>query len=106
MSKILKSIKNLFAKSLCILGIASLIFATSSILPQSSDAAPSIARVSDKVIQPFEMTNPAATRSEAYDDIAKLNKDPKALIEAEMKEEQAEEKAYKQEQKAIENSSK
>ena len=32
-----------------------------------------IARGNDKVIQPFELTNPAATRSEAYDDIAKLN---------------------------------
>jgi hypothetical protein len=101
MKQILNAITNLLTKSLCILGIASLLFATNSIGPQSSYAAPPIARGNEEVIQPFEMTNPAATRSEAYDDIAKLNKDPKALIQAEMKEEQAEEKAYKQEQKAI-----
>jgi hypothetical protein len=106
MKNILKSIENLFVKSLCVLGIASIIFATNSILSPSSYAAPPIARGNDKVIQPFEMTNPAATRSEAYDDIAKLNKDPKALIEAEMKEEQAEEKAYKQEQEEIDRGSK
>ena len=77
----MKSIETLFVKSLCVLGIASIIFATNSILPPSSYAAPplaqppgtGIAQGNDKVIQPFELTNPAATRSEAYDDIAKLN---------------------------------
>ena len=43
--------------------------------------------------------SPAATRTEAYDDVAKLNKNPKELIAAENKEEQAEEKAYQAEQK-------
>ena len=106
MKKILNSIENLFIKSFWAIGLASLIFATNLIVPPSSYAAPPIARGNEKVIQPFEMTNPAATRSEAYDDIAKLNKDPKALIEAEMKEEQAEEKAFEQEQKEIENAGK
>jgi hypothetical protein len=114
MKNILNSIENLFRKSLWAFGLASLIFAINLIQPPSSYAAPSlaqppgtgIARGNEKVIQPFEMTNPAATRSEAYDDIAKLNKDPKALIEAEMKEEQAEEKAFEQEQKEIENAGK
>ena len=106
MKKILNSIENLFIKSLWAIGLASLIFATNLILLPSSYAAPPIARGNEKVIQPFELTNPAATRSEAYDDIAKLNKDPKALIEAEMKEERAEEKAFEQEQKEIESASK
>lgn len=101
MKKILNSIEHLFLKSLWAIGLASLIFATTLALPPSSYAATSVDRGNEKVIQPFELTNPAATRSEAYDEIAKLNQDPKALIEAENKEEQAEEKVYKQAQKAI-----
>ncbi len=103
MKKILNSIENLVLKSLVVFGLASLIFATNIILPQSSYAATPVKQSTEEVIQPFELTNPAATRSEAYDDIAKLNKDPKALIAAENKEERAEEKAYEQEQKAIDN---
>ena len=102
MKKLLNSIEKLFVKSLWAFGLATVIFAATFILPQSSYAATPVKQVAP-VIQPFELTNPAATRSEAYDEIAKLNKDPKALIAAENKEEQAEEKAYKQEQQAIEN---
>jgi hypothetical protein len=86
-------------KSLWAFGLASLIFMASLNFSPSGHAATS----AKETIQPFELTNPAATRSEAYEDIAKLNKDPKALIAAENKEEQAEEKAYKAEQKAVEN---
>jgi hypothetical protein len=99
MSEILNSIKHLLVKSIWAFGVASLIFTTSLNFALSSYAATS----AKEVIQPFELTNPAATRSEAYDDVAKLNKDPKALIAAENKEEQAEEKAYKAEQKAAAN---
>ena len=106
MKKILNSIEHLFIKSLWAVGLASVIFATSFILTQSSYAATPVKQAAPDVIQPFELTNPAATRSEAYDEIAKLNKDPKALIAAEAKEEQAEEKAYEQEQKAIGNAGK
>ncbi|WP_373546719.1 hypothetical protein [Chamaesiphon sp.] len=101
MKKILNSIEHLFIKSLWAFGLATVIFAASFILPQFSYAATPAKQVAEKVIQPFELTNPAATRSEAYDEIAKLNKDPKALIAAENKEEQAEEKAYEQEQKTL-----
>jgi hypothetical protein len=99
MSKIFNSIENLFVKSFWAFGLASLIFTASLNFSPSSYAATS----AKETIQPFELTNPAATRSEAYEDIAKLNKDPKALIAAENKEEQAEEKAYKAEQKAAKN---
>jgi hypothetical protein len=95
MKKILNSLECLFLKSLWAFGLASLIFTASLNFSPSSYAATS----AKETIQPFELTNPAATRSEAYDDIAKLNKDPKALIAAENKEEQAEEKVYKQEKK-------
>jgi hypothetical protein len=96
MKEILNSLENLCVKSLWAFGLASLIFTTSLNFSPSSYAATPV----KDVIQPFELTKPAATRSEAYDDIAKLNSDPKALIAAENKEEQAEEKAYKAEQKA------
>jgi hypothetical protein len=96
MKEILNSLEDLFLKSLWAVGLASLIFTASlNFSPSSYAATPA-----KEVIQPFELTKPAATRSEAYDDIAKLNSNPKALIAAENKEEQAEEKAYKAEQKA------
>ena len=73
---------------------------TTLFVPPNVYAASQPDRGTEEVIQPFELTNPAATREEAYDDIAKLNKNPKELIAAENKEEQAEEKAYEAEQKA------
>ncbi len=105
MQKILNSIKNLFVKSFWALGLASLVFTTSLVLTQPSYAATPVKQAAPDVIQPFELTNPATTRSEAYDEIAKLNSDPKALIAAENKEEKAEEKAYKAEQKAAKSGS-
>jgi hypothetical protein len=96
----LNSIGRIFIKSFLAIGLTTLIFASSWIFPQSSYAATPVDRGAKEVIQPFELTNPAASRSEAYDDIAKLNNDPKALIAAENKEEQAQEKAYAAAQKA------
>jgi hypothetical protein len=106
MKKTLNSIEKLFVKSLWAFGFAILIFATNLIVPQSGYAATPVKQGAEDVIQPFEMTNPAATRSEAYDEVAKLNKDPKALISAENKEEQAEEKVYKEEIKAAQRGDK
>jgi hypothetical protein len=100
MEKVLNSIGKSFLKSFWAIGLASLIFAISFSFTQSSYAATPVKQGAKDVIQPFKLTNPAATRSEAYDDIAKLNNDPKALIAAENKEEQAEEQAYQAEQKA------
>ena len=99
MPKIFK-IQKLFIGSSWAFGLAILIFAGGLIWPQSGYAATPAKPATSNVIQPFELTNPAATRSAAYDDIAKLNNDPKALIAAENKEEQAEEKAYQAGQKA------
>ncbi|WP_310485449.1 hypothetical protein [Chamaesiphon sp. VAR_48_metabat_403] len=100
MQKILEAIANLAVKSCLVLGLASLISLTNLILPQPGYAAPPVTQGSSEVIQLFEKTNPAATRAEVYDEVAKLNKNPKELIAAENKEEQAEEKAYAQELKA------
>ncbi len=100
MQKILNSIECFSIKSVCVLGFSLLMFAVNFILPAASYAAIPPSHANPDVIQPFELTNPAATRSEAYDEVAKLNKDPKALIAAENKEERAEEKLYKEEVKA------
>jgi hypothetical protein len=97
MKIVLNSIGKLFVKSFLTTGLSTLIFASSFIFLRSSYAA---APVDREVIQPFELKNAAASRLEAYDDIAKLNDDPKALIAAENKEEQAEEKVYTAAQKA------
>jgi hypothetical protein len=106
MKKILNSVEKIFIKSLCAFGLASLILATNLTFSQSGYAATPVKQGAEDVIQPFELTNPAATRSEAYDEVAKLNKDPKALIAAENKEEQAEEKVYKEEIKAAQSGGK
>jgi hypothetical protein len=100
MKIVLNSIEKIFVKSFWTIGLSVLIFASSFSFLQSSYAAAPADRGAKDVIQPFELTNPAATRSEAYDDIAKLNNDPKALIAAENKEEQAQEKSYAAAQKA------
>ena len=99
MVKIRKSIQRLSIASFWAICLTSLMLMTTLFTPPNVYAAAQPDRGAKEVIQPFELTNPAATRTEAYDDIAKLNKDPKALIAAENKEEQAEEKAYQAEQK-------
>lgn len=103
MQKILKSIANSLVKSCWAIGLAGLIFATNLLLPQAGYAATAAKSAESDVIQPFELTEPAATREDAYDEIAKLNKNPKELIAAENKEERAEEKAYEAEVKAAKN---
>ena len=99
MKKLLKAIQHLSTSSLWAIGLASLMLMASLFIPQHVYAASQPDRATKEVIQPFELTNPAATREEAYEDIANLNKNPKALIAAENKEEKAEEKAYQAEQK-------
>jgi hypothetical protein len=81
--------------------ITALLLVINLCLPQQGYAASAPVKGAEEVIQPFELTNPAATREEAYDEVAELNKDPKALIEAENKEEQAQEDLIKQEAKGI-----
>ena len=100
MKKILKSLDHLFTKSFWAIGLASLLFAANLLLPQSGYAATQMKQGAEDVIQPFELTKPAATREEAYNDVAELNKNPKKLTAAENKEEQAEEKLFEAEQKA------
>ncbi len=85
------------------IGLASLLLATNLVFSQYGYAATPSQQGNPSVIQPFELTKPAATREEAYDEIAELNKDPKALIAAENKEEKAAENLFKAEQKAAQD---
>jgi hypothetical protein len=49
----------------------------------------------EKVIQPFELSQPASDREEAYEKVAKAAQDPAKLIKAENEEVKAETDAYK-----------
>jgi hypothetical protein len=98
MQKIFEYIQSIWIKSCLVVVIAGLMFATnSSIAPSSYAASKPVAE--PEVIQPFELTRPGATREEAYDEVAELTKDPKALVKAQNKEEKAQEELVKLEEK-------
>jgi hypothetical protein len=99
--KILKAIEYVSIGSLRVMLLATLLLVVNLFVPQQGYAASTPSTGAKEVIQPFELTNPAATREQAYDEIAELNKDPKALIKAENKEENAQEELLKQEAKGI-----
>lgn len=95
MKRILRSITNLFVKSFWILSLASLMFAASVLTPQYGYAEPEVNRDPEEIVQPFELTRPAETREEAYEEAANLTENPKELIKAQNKEEKAQEKNLK-----------
>ncbi len=101
MGKIFGAIKGLAIGSLWAMSLAALTLVINLGIPQYAIAAPALDRSGEEVIQPFELTNPAASREEAYDEVAELNKDPKALIKAENKEEKAQEELLKEEAKGL-----
>ncbi len=100
MKKLFSSIQNLAVQGFWAIGLASLILMINLFVPQPGYAADRIERGSTEVIQPFELTRPAETREEAYEETAKLTKNPKELIKAENKEEKAQEKLLKAEEQA------
>jgi hypothetical protein len=99
MHKIFESIRNIWIKSCLVVSLAGLMLVTNLLLAPSSYAASKPIAEPEPVIQPFELTRPGATREEAYDEAAELNKDPKALIKAQNKEEKAQEELVKMEEK-------
>jgi hypothetical protein len=99
MHKIFETIRNIWIKSCVVVSIAALMFTTNLFVAPSSYAAAKPIAEPD-VIQPFELTRPGATREEAYDEAAELNKDPKALVKAQNKEEKAQEKLIELEEKS------
>jgi hypothetical protein len=99
MQKIFDSIRTLWIKNCLIVSIVAWMFATNLLVAPPSFAASKPIVEPEPVIQPFELTRPGATREEAYDEAAELNKDPKALIKAQNKEEKAQEELVKMEEK-------
>ncbi|WP_404787804.1 hypothetical protein [Altericista sp. CCNU0014] len=66
-------------------------------MPLNGYAEPGIDRNSEEVVQPFELTKPAETREEAYEQAAELVEHPKELIKAQNEEEKAQEQVIKKE---------
>ncbi len=94
MKKIFRATVNLCIKSFWILSLTSLIFAAGLLAPQYGYAESETAK-SEEIIQPLELTKPAETREEAYEEVAKLTENPKELVKAQNKEEKAQEKVLK-----------
>lgn len=92
MQTVFETFKNLCKKGLVILSFVSLMFIINLAVPQDSYAKPEINKGTEEIVQPFELTKPAETRAEAYEQAAKLTENPKELIKAENREEKAEEK--------------
>ncbi len=93
MNTLLIGLKQLISRRLWVLGFLSLLVLINVMLVKPSYAAP--AQAEEQVIQPFELTQPAANREEAYEKVAKAVQDPEKLVKAEKKEVKAEINAYK-----------
>lgn len=94
MKKIFRALTNLCIRSFWILSLTSLIFTAVLLTPQYGYAE-STTTNSEEIIQPLELTKPAETREEAYEEVAKLTENPKELVKAQNKEEKAQEKVLK-----------
>lgn len=94
MKRIFRALTNLCIKSFWILGLTSLIFAAGLLTPQYGYAESTTTKP-EEIIQPLELTKPAETREEAYEEVAKLTENPKELVKAQNKEEKAQEKVLK-----------
>jgi hypothetical protein len=93
--RIIDFLKHIATKGIAILSIVSLIGSLNMLVPSYGFAESSVHKESEEIIQPFELTKPAQSREEAYEEVAELTENPKELIKAQNKEEKAEEKALK-----------
>jgi hypothetical protein len=93
--RIIDLLKYITIKGVVILSIISLISSLNILIPSYGFAEPLVDKESEDIIQPFELTKPAQSRQEAYEEAAELTENPKELIKAQNKEEKAEEKALK-----------
>lgn len=94
MTKLIGLLKNKLIETLWILSIFSLIFCI-VLLPQNGYAASESNKPSEEIVQPFELTRPAETREEAYEEAVKLTEDPKELVKTQNEEEKAQEEVLK-----------
>ncbi|MBW4552281.1 MAG: hypothetical protein KME35_14415 [Aphanocapsa sp. GSE-SYN-MK-11-07L] len=97
MNTLLTPLKQLIVRGFLVLSCLSLLVVINVMLVKPSYAATTApqTQAEEKVIQPFELTQPAANREEAYESVAKAVQDPEKLVKAEKKEVKAEMNAYK-----------
>ena len=102
MRNILAVLRHRVRPAILVLGLVNLLLLTSLYFPggQLSYAATATVQSPEEVIQPFEYSEPAASREEAYDKAAAAARNPKQLEKAEAKEYKAAQKAEKEEQPA------
>jgi hypothetical protein len=96
MNKLLTTLKQLVNQSFLVLFSIAMLTSVLLIQPSYATTYNVDTQTEDKVIQPFELTQPATNREEAYEKVAKTVKDPVKLDKAENKEVKAEISAYKQ----------
>jgi hypothetical protein len=96
MNKLLITLKQLANRSFLVLFSLAILSNTFLIQPGYALTYNVETQTEEKVIQPFELTQPAANREEAYEKVAKTVKNPVKLDKAENKEVKAEISAYKQ----------
>jgi hypothetical protein len=95
MQKILVTLKCHLSRLASVVGLLGLVLFVNLILVSPSYAAVKSSPTEEKVIQPFELSQPASDREEAYEKVAKVVQDPTKLIKAENEEVKAEIDAYK-----------
>jgi uncharacterized protein YlxW (UPF0749 family) len=97
MNTLLTTLKQLVVRRFLVLSFLCLLVVTNVMLVKPSYAATTASQTQaeEQVIQPFELTQPAASREEAYEKVAKTVQDPEKLVKAEKKEVKAEMNAYK-----------
>jgi hypothetical protein len=88
-------LKNKLIKGFWIFSIFSLIVSVTLLTPENGYAASEPNKSSEEIVQPFELTRPAETREEAYEEAAKLTEHPKELVKAQNEEEKAQEEVSK-----------
>lgn len=97
MNTLLTPLKQLIVRRFLVLSFLGLLFVMNVMLVKPSYAATNApqTQAEEQVIQPFELTQPAASREEAYESVAKAVQNPEKLVKAEKKEAKAEMNAYK-----------
>ena len=96
MSNVLSVFKEIYTKFFVLMSLVGILLVPNLLFSQASFAAPAASKtdgLSEEIVQPLELTHPAESREEAYEEVAKLAENPKELIKAQNKEEKAQEKA-------------
>jgi hypothetical protein len=90
------NVRQRFFQSIFALGLISLLTLTLGLMAPLANAAMGLSKPEEQTIQPFELTRPADSREEAYEQAAKIAKHPQELEKAENQEAKAAVKTYKE----------